>query len=133
MLYLCYLYLFTHTGVQHDFHIRWWMCRLTVAWWVSHVEQELLTHPEYLSSLPVFSGVRVARYLVLWIVVCPFVLFLLTIVMSILLRFTASDYYFGIFKLFSMVLSGQYIRYCIDLSTHNTLNCTTHTHYLGQM
>ena len=23
MFYLCYLYLFTYTGVQHDFHIRW--------------------------------------------------------------------------------------------------------------
>ena len=23
MFYLCYLYSFTHTGVQHDFHIRW--------------------------------------------------------------------------------------------------------------
>ena len=33
-------------------------------------------------------------------VVCPFVLFLLTIVLSALLRFTDSDYPFGIFKLF---------------------------------
>ena len=31
------------------------------------VEQELLTHPEHLSSLPVFSGVRVTRYLVLYV------------------------------------------------------------------
>ena len=30
---------------------------------VSHVEQELLTLPEHLSSPPSFSGVRVARYL----------------------------------------------------------------------
>ena len=35
-----------------------------------------------------------------WIVVCPFVLFLLPIVLSVLLRFTDSDCPFGIFKLF---------------------------------
>ena len=33
-------------------------------------------------------------------VICAFVPFLLTIVLSILLRFTDSDYPFGIFKLF---------------------------------
>jgi hypothetical protein len=33
-------------------------------------------------------------------VVCPFVLFLLAIVLSVLLRYTDSDYLFGIFKLF---------------------------------
>jgi len=37
---------------------------------------------------------------VLQIVVCPFVLFLLAIVLSVLLRYTDSDYPFGIFKLF---------------------------------
>jgi hypothetical protein len=37
---------------------------------------------------------------VLLIVVCPFVLFLLAIVLSVLLRDTDSDYSFGIFKLF---------------------------------
>jgi hypothetical protein len=36
---------------------------------------------------------------VLLIVVCPFVLFLLAIVLSVLLRYTDSDYPFGIFKL----------------------------------
>ena len=30
MFYLCYLYLFTHTGVQHDYNIRWCSCSLTV-------------------------------------------------------------------------------------------------------
>jgi hypothetical protein len=55
----------------------------------------------------VFSGVRVTRSLVLYvhlyvleIVVCPFVLFLLAIVLSVLLRYTDSDCPFGIFKLF---------------------------------
>ena len=37
----------------------------------------------------------------LWIVVCSFVLFLLAIVLSVLLRYTDSDYPFGIFKLTS--------------------------------
>ena len=37
---------------------------------------------------------------VLQIVVCPFVLFLLAIVLSVLLRYTDSDYPFGIVKLF---------------------------------
>ena len=37
---------------------------------------------------------------VLLIVVCPFVLFLLTIVLSVLLRYTDFDCPFGIFKLF---------------------------------
>ena len=39
----------------------------------------------------------------LFIVVCPFVLFILPIVLSVLLRFTDSDYLFGIFKLFSLI------------------------------
>jgi hypothetical protein len=37
---------------------------------------------------------------VLFIVVCPFVFFLLAIVLSVLLRYTDSDYPFGIFKPF---------------------------------
>ena len=66
------------------------------------VEQELLTLPEHMSSPPVFSGVRVTRSLVLYVcfvVVCPFVLFLLAIVLSVLFRYTDSDCPFGIFKL----------------------------------
>jgi hypothetical protein len=63
---------------------------------VSLVEQELLTRPEHLSSTPVFSGVRVNRSLIfmyfLLIVVCSFVLFLLAIVLSVLLRHTDSGY-----------------------------------------
>ena len=50
----------------------------------------------------VFSGVHVARSLVFNAMFCRslFVLFLLAIVLSVLLRFTISDYPFGIFKLF---------------------------------
>jgi hypothetical protein len=70
------------------------------------VEQELLTLPERPSSPQVFSGFRVTRSLVLYVYfvdrVCPFVRFLLAIVLSVLLRFTDSDYLFGIFKLFCL-------------------------------
>ena len=41
------------------------------------MEHELLTHPEHLSSRPVFSGVRVTRSLALCVCfVCHFVLFI---------------------------------------------------------
>jgi hypothetical protein len=42
---------------------------------------------------------------VLSIAVCPFVLFLLAIVLSVLLRYTVSDCPFGIFKLFLIYAS----------------------------
>jgi hypothetical protein len=75
---------------------------------VSLVEQELLTRREHLISLPILGGVRVTRSLVLYICFVdrclPFVLFLLAIVLSVLLRYTDSDYPFGIFKLFLVVV-----------------------------
>ena len=55
MFYLCYLYLFTYSGVL--------TCRVTVAGRVSLVEQELITLPEYLNSPLVFIGVPAARFL----------------------------------------------------------------------
>ena len=72
------------------------------------VEKELFTLPEHLSSSPSFSGVRATRSLLLCVVFCSslFVLsyfFLLTIVLSVLLRYTDSDYPFGIFKLFLLI------------------------------
>ena len=70
---------------------------------VSLVEQELRTLPAaHMSSPLVLSGVRVTRSLVLCVMFCGsvFDLFLLAIVLSVLLRFTNSDYPFGIFKLF---------------------------------
>ena len=69
---------------------------------VSIVEQELLTLPEHISSPPVVGGVRVTRSLVLYVLFCRslFVLLLLAIVLSVLLRCTVYDYPFGIFKLF---------------------------------
>jgi len=49
---------------------------------------------------------------VLYIVVCPFVLFLLAIVLSVL-RFTDSNYSFGIFKLFVVHKSSTSHSICI--------------------
>jgi type IV secretory pathway VirB3-like protein len=66
---------------------------------------ELLPFPENLVQ-PVFSGVRVARSLVFCVMFCGLMfvffhfIFLLSIVLSVFLLFTASDYTFGIFKLF---------------------------------
>jgi hypothetical protein len=100
---VCYLYLFTHTGVQHDFHIRRCSCRLTVTRRVPLVEQELLTLSEHLSSPPVFSGVCVTQSFVLCVCFVDhclsFCLFSLAIALSFFLRFTDSDYPFCIFKL----------------------------------
>ena len=54
----------------------------------------LRTLPEHLSSPPVFSGVRVIRSLVLyvWFVDRCLSFFSLAIVLSVLLRYTDSDY-----------------------------------------
>ena len=65
-----FLYLFSNTGVQSDFHVRWYSCPLTATRQVSLVEQELLTPPGHPSSPPVFSGVRVTGPLVFCVVFC---------------------------------------------------------------
>jgi len=70
------------------------------------VEQELSTLPEHPNLPLVLIGVRVTRSLILYVLFCrslivsPFVLFLLTIMLSVLLRFTDSDFPIDIFKLF---------------------------------
>jgi len=46
---------------------------------------------------------------VLYIVVCAFVIFLSAIVLSVLLRFTDSDYLFDIFKLFLALIYVLYV------------------------
>jgi hypothetical protein len=66
---------------------------LTLTWWVSLVEQELLT---LLSSSPVFNGVHVAWYLVFCVVFNK----LWFVLLSFFFWLTASDYPFGIFKHF---------------------------------
>ena len=82
----------------HSWLITRFITRLTR--WVPFVVQELLTLPEHLTSSPVFSVVRVIRSLVLCVCFvdrfCLFVFF--NSVLSVL-RFTDSDYSFGIFKL----------------------------------
>ena len=76
------------------------------------MEQELLTIPEHLSSPRFLEGFMLPRVnLVLCVMLCRsmFVLFLLAIVLSFLLRFTASDYPFGIFKFWPLccILSAR--------------------------
>ena len=68
---------------------------------VSLVEQEHLTLPGHRSSSAVFSGVRVAQSLVFCEVFCRslFVFFLFVVVLTVL-QLTASDYPYGVFKLF---------------------------------
>jgi hypothetical protein len=60
----------------------------------------------YLKLYIAFIGVRVTRSLVFCVMFCRslFVLFLLAIVLSVL-RFTDSDYPFGVFKLFLIWIS----------------------------
>ena len=80
--------------LHHSWLITGFVTRLTRR--VSLVERELHSIPEHLSSSPVISEVRVARSLVFCVcfVDCclSFCIFLLAIVMSVLFRFTNSDY-----------------------------------------
>ena len=76
------------------------------------MEQELFTIPEHLRSAPFISGFRVSRSLVLCVYFvdrclcfCP--VFVLATVLSVLFRFTDSDYAFGIFKLFLYMPDGE--------------------------
>jgi hypothetical protein len=72
------------------------------------MEQELLTIPEHLCTLPVFSGLRVARSLLfcvmLWIVACPFHL---AIVLSVLFLFAVSGFSKKIQKVYSDVVNRR--------------------------
>jgi hypothetical protein len=73
------------------------------------VEQELLT-------LPIFSGVLVTRSLALCVCFvdrCPYSFGVLAMVLSAGLRFTDSDYPFGIFKLFLIQFIFIYEKYFI--------------------
>ena len=61
---------------------------------------------------------------VLQIVVCPFVLFLLTIVLSVLLRYTDSDYLHSIIKLF---INARGFSFTISYIKHRFINlCSRH-------
>jgi hypothetical protein len=50
--FICYLYLFTYIGVQHDFHITRCLCRLIVTRWVPLVEQKPFQKTWVHHSLP---------------------------------------------------------------------------------
>ena len=85
---------------RHSWLITGFVNRVTP--WMPLVEQKRITLAEHMSSPPVFSWVRATRFLVLYVVFCRslFVLFLLAIVLSVLIRFRDSDYPFGICNLF---------------------------------
>jgi hypothetical protein len=67
----------------------------------------LLTLPETLSSIPVFSGVRVSRSLALCVCFIDrslsFCTIVLAIVLSVFLRYTDSDCPFRVFRLFMYI------------------------------
>ena len=85
-------------SIPHSWLITGFVTRLTRR--VPLVEQELPTLPEHPSSSRVFSGICGTRSLI-WCVclLTVFVLFLVAIMLLVLLRFTDSDYRFGIFQL----------------------------------
>ena len=97
-------------SVLHSILITGFVSRVT--WWVSLVEQELLTRPEHLDSPTVIGGVRIARSLVDCVAFCRslylFVLLLLAIVLSAFLLLTDAGYPFGIFKLMLIMIIKQY-------------------------
>ena len=98
-----------HNPVLHSWFFTGFVTR--VPRWVSLVEQELLTLKKHMSSPLVF-----VRFMLLNLVSCVvfceslFVLFLLVIIWSVF-RLTASEYSFGIFKLF--LLTSHCIYVCI--------------------
>ena len=81
----------------------------------------VINFPEHLSSPPVFRGVR-ACYSIFSFMCTSFVLFLLAIVLSVLLRYADSDYPFDIFKLFCMC--EGYIFEITSISVHFWFNLT---------
>ena len=89
----------TSWSLPHSRLITGFVTRLTRR--VPLVEQELLTIPEHLSSLPLFSGVRVTRSLVLYVCFVDRCLSFCTFSFGhcVLLWYTVSDCPFGIFKL----------------------------------
>jgi hypothetical protein len=63
-----------------------------------------LAIPEHMSSLAGVSGAHVTRSFMFEVMSFSFVFFRLTTVLSVLLRFTAFDYSFGIFTLLDLYL-----------------------------
>ena len=95
---------------------------LTVTRRVSHLEQELLTLPENLSSPPLYSGVRFNRSFPCRLFNFVLLLHLANVLPA--LRFTISDYHFAIFKLFvsGTIEQVKYINARIFSRNHEQLN-----------
>ena len=91
---------FTSRSIPHSWLITGIVARVTRR--VPLVEQELLTLSRQLSSSPVFSGIRISRSLVFYVVFFRSLFITLSIFWwplcsSVRLRFTNFDYPFGIF------------------------------------
>jgi hypothetical protein len=105
--------------VQHDFHIRWrsFMSFNSNTTGVTS-GAGIGSLPEHVSSLP--HPPFYYRFLFpMYIIDCPFVLYLLTISLNTLLRLTASDYLLDILKLFSPLSSKAIIPKSNKLSPAN--------------
>jgi hypothetical protein len=101
------------------------------------VEQEILTLPEHLKSLPTFSGVRDGRSLIIGKVWCTslfvFSVFFFAMVLSDLLRCMSFDYPFGIFTLSSLLneyfIWDQFIPFINAIDIHNAILFLLRTNY----
>jgi len=94
---------------------------------------ELLTLPEHPISTTVFSVVRVAQSVVFCVMFCRSFFVLLAIVLSVLLRFTTSDYPFGTFNHFFSVLLKEYWYihvYTSCITTYELLRAMYSKHHL---
>ena len=92
---------------------------------VFHVEQELLALPEHMGSPPVFSGVHVARFLVLGVMFCgsfftrlPFFIWPLHSLSYIQLLVTTLVY--SNFSSFVLLFVLLYLTLRINLVEHNS-------------
>jgi len=89
--------------MSHTFILQ--VMNLTISQCLKHVKQPKMK-AENLMLISCFSGVRVARSLVFRVMFCRSLFVLLSVVLSVLLRFTTSDYPFSIFKLFVQRISS---------------------------
>jgi hypothetical protein len=97
MFYLLFVLFFRYTVVVHDFHIRWYSCRLTVTGRVHSCSKNW--YPLRFLLEFVWS---IFRFLcsILYIIAAPFALVFSVIVLPVVLQFTASNDLLGIFKLY---------------------------------
>jgi hypothetical protein len=94
----------TSRSFPHSRLITGFVAKLTR--WAPQVEQELLTLPKHMSSIPVFSGVRVTRSLVLYVCFADRCLSFCTFSFGhcvVCSSIYVSDCPFGIFKFFLLL------------------------------